>query len=108
MKKYRKQKKRKKFRKLAKNKYFIKEGRLYYKYELKKETNFKKIPYIYELNNLFYNAHVTDLHCTFKKSKKNILEGEFYYKTITTDLKRFISNCERCDATRHLTKVNIP
>ena len=39
-------------------------------FELKKETKLKKIPYIYELNNIFYNAHFTDLHCTFKKSKK--------------------------------------
>lgn len=36
------------------------------------------------------------------------MEGEFYYETITADLKRFISNCERCDATRHLKKVNVP
>ena len=67
----------------------------------------KKIPYIYELNNIFYNAHFTDLHCTFKKSKKNLLEGEFYYETITTYLKRIISNCDRCDATRLSKKVNL-
>lgn len=63
----RKKEKRKQFRKLAKYKYFIKEGRLFYRYELKKETKLKKIPYIYEINNIFYNAHVTDLHCNFKK-----------------------------------------
>ena len=67
----------------------------------------KKIPYIYELNNIFYNAHFTDYIALLKNQKKNLLEGEFYYETITTYLKRFISNCDRCDATRLSKKVNL-
>ena len=42
-----------------------------------------------------------------KNQKKNLLEGEFYYETITTYLKRFISNCDRCDAARLSKKVNL-
>ena len=67
------------------------------------------IPFIFELNNIFYNAHILlNIHCTFKKSKKNILEGDFYYEGITADLKNYIVNCERCQATRGLKPVQVP
>ena len=66
-------------------------------------------PYIYEINNIFYNAHIfLDVHCSFKKSKKNILDGPYYYVGITTDLKNYIINCERCQATRGLKTVQVP
>ena len=40
--KYRKKEKRRQFRKLAKNKFFIKDGRLFYRYELQKKLKKKK------------------------------------------------------------------
>lgn len=53
-----------------------------------KTKDYKVIPYINEVNNIFYNAHVyLDIHCTFKKSKNNLLHGEYYYAGITKDIK---------------------
>ena len=67
------------------------------------------IPYINEVNNIFYNEYVyLDIHFTFKKSKNNLLHGEYYYAGITKDLKNYIVNCGRCQASRGLKNVQVP
>lgn len=48
-----KKEKRKNFRKLSK-KYLMEEKRLYYKYKVNKQILVKKIPYINELKELFF------------------------------------------------------
>ena len=54
--------KRRNFREIIKNKYIIKEDRLYYKYtRCKGKTIEKKIPYTIELPFIFLSAHVNKL-----------------------------------------------
>lgn len=105
----RKREKRKAFLRNANKNYFIKDNRLYFKYKFNNKSLDKMIPYIYEINNIFYNAHISlKVHCTFKKAKNNLLEGSYYYEGITLDLKNYIQNCSRCQATRGLKPVKVP
>lgn len=66
------------------------------------------IPYTYEVFNILFNAHVQTVHIPFHKAKTNLLNGDFYYEGITTDLKEFINECPKCQAINKLNKVNIP
>lgn len=66
--------KRKSFRDLIKNKYLIKEDRLFYKYErFKGNAIEKKIPYIREVPFIFYTTHVDKItHFSIRQSKINL------------------------------------
>ena len=44
----------------------------------------KKILYTTKVSNILYSTHISDIHCNFKKSKVNLLDGEYYYLGITT------------------------
>ena len=62
--------KRRNFRLSVKKKYIIK--------TYNNKIIYKKIPYIYKVNNILYDAHIKDIHCSFKQSKFNILKSEYY------------------------------
>ena len=89
---YSKKSKRRNFRDIIKNKYIIKEDRLYYKYtRYKCKTIEKKIPYTIELPFIFLSVHIFKLmHFSINKSKENILNCDYYYKGITKDLLAYI------------------
>ena len=79
--------KRKTFRALINNKYFIREDRLYYKYgRIKNKIVEKKIPYKLE-TFIFYSCHVNKLtHYSLKRSKENLKKSDYYYEGISKHL----------------------
>ena len=101
--------KRKNFRKLVKNSYFLKDDRLYYKYKKNNnEIKNKKIPYKYEVDTIFFNAHIENYHFNFDKAKEKLYEGEFYFEGITSKLKDYINSCPYCLSKNSLIKVDFP
>ncbi len=83
-----------------KEKYFIQNERLYYKHKVRDKILEKKIPYIYERNIVFYDAHINETYISFGEAKENILNSEYYYEGITKDLKKYIDNCNKCNETK--------
>ena len=102
--------KRKNFRDLIKNKYEIKDDRLYYKYErIKGKVVLKKIPYELEVPYIFYKCHIKNsLHFSIRKSKENLLNNEYYYEGINKDLIDFIKTCPKCTIEQNMKVVKAP
>ena len=70
----RKKEKRKLFRKNTNKNFFLKNYRLFYKYKYNNNIKEKMIPYIYEINNIFYNAHIfLDVALFIQKIKKKYI-----------------------------------
>ena len=109
---YSKKAKRRNFRDIIKNKYIIKDDRLYYKYtRCKGKTIEKKIPFTLELPYIFFSAHVSiskSMHFSINKSKENILNCEYYYEGITKDLLSYIQTCPKCNGDKNLKNVKRP
>ena len=105
-----KRQKRKNFRALINNKYIIKENRLYYKYErIKGQIIEKKIPYKIELPFIFYTCHVNKIiHNSFKRSKENLKNSDYYYEGITKHLMDYILDCPKCKIKKTGQKVTAP
>ena len=72
VKEQKKKEKRKKFRTLSK-KYKIVKNRLVYTYKYNNKNIEKKIPYIIELDDILYNAHVGLIYNGYEKAKKVLL-----------------------------------
>jgi len=104
----RKKEKRKNFKKSIKDLYYIKNERLCYRYKRAGKIYEKKIPFISELYNILYDAHINDIHNSLKVSKQNLLNSEYYFHGCTILLKNFIDNCPVCAATKNLKMVNVP
>ena len=92
----------------SKKNYFIKDNRLYYKYKHNNIIKEKKIPYKYEVPIILYNAHVQEFHVCYNKSKNILNEGEYYFERITSELKKYITECPKCNALKNLKTVNVP
>ena len=101
--------KRKTFRALINNKYFIREDRLYYKYgRIKIKQLKKKIPYKLE-TFIFYSCHVNKLtHYSLKRSKENLKKSDYYYEGISKHLLDYILECPKCKTIKLAQKVAVP
>ena len=95
---------------MIKNKYELKEDRLFYKYErFKNKIILKKIPYEIELTFIFYNCHINNkIHLSLRKSKERLKNSDYYYEGITTDLTKYIKKCRKCSITENLKVIRAP
>ena len=86
------------FRKLVKEKYCLKDGRLYYKYQKNKDESIElKIPFKEEIAPILKTIHINNLHCGYKALCNRIIEEGFYWDGYSKEINNFIKNCHFCN-----------
>jgi len=95
---------------LIKNKYKIKDDRLYYLYErIKNKIIEKKIPFKIEIPFIFYSCHINkQIHYSINKSKENLKNSEYYYEGIINDLLNYIYKFPKCSISKNIKSIHTP
>ena len=93
------------FKKMIADHYIIENERLKYKKRNIENSNYKTIPYIFEIYKKIDLLHIENNHINLNDFKNILVKSDFYMEGIDIILKEYYIKCPICYSKYYATKI---